>query len=186
MAGTTPNLGFPYPEYFDTNHAQDDIQALAAAVDTWGNTLAGRVNTPPMCIVKWSGTGTITIATGGAAVPWDTDVFDPLGWHDPVTNNSRITPNIAGWYLCITNFQFSGNSTGRRAAPVRVNGTNLNYGDVKAAGTASNVGAQEISVLPFNGTTDYAEVFAFQDSGSSLTCGDSASSRFSMNLLYRT
>jgi hypothetical protein len=186
VGATTANRAYPYPLFSDSVAPQDDIAALANAVDADVNTIAGRVNNNPMCVVKWSGTGTPTIATGGAPwTAWDTEVLDPLSWHDPSTNPSRITPTINGWYEVRHNFQFNGNATGRRAAPIRLNGSTLYYGDVKAAGTAANVGCIQVVELPLNGSTDYVEAYPFQDSGSSLGCGDSTSTRFSVRLLYR-
>lgn len=42
-------------------------------------------------------TGT-TVPTGTTAIPWDGEVFDPLGMHDNTVNPSRIKPEVSGWY----------------------------------------------------------------------------------------
>jgi hypothetical protein len=143
---------------------------------------------PPICIAKASGTPTVTIPTGGGPVALDTDVLDPLNWHNPVTNNSRITPTINGYYQCIGNVQFIGGTGGtnpRRWAAIRQNGSTQNFGVVMAAsGGAVNMGAQVVLNLVLNGTTDYVELMAGQDSGASINIGDYGSTRLSVHLIY--
>jgi hypothetical protein len=143
---------------------------------------------PPICIVKASGTPSISIATGGGSVAMNTDVLDPLNWHDPITNNSRITPTINGYYQVIGNVQFAGGTGGtnpRRWAAIRVNGSTQYFGTVIPASAGSvNMGVQVVINLALNGTTDYVELMAGQDSGSSITIGDYGSTRMSVHLIY--
>ena len=108
---------------------------------------------------------------------WTTEDYDTHGQHDPVTNNTRITPNLPGYY------EFHG--TYYSAAPgtpvdmdafFRKNGTGQ-----QASGDRGNDGAIAQSksahiTQPMNGTTDYMELCAFQNSaGAALT---NVSSRF--------
>lgn len=143
---------------------------------------------PLTCIVKASGTPAVSIATGGGPVAFNTDVLDPQGWHDPVTNNTRITPTVAGWYFIVGNVQLAASSGGtnpRRWAAVRVNGGTQYFGQVTPAGTP-NMGAQVvIDGLQLNGTTDYVELMAGQDSGSAVAIGDYGSTRFSCRLMWQ-
>lgn len=187
MGSTTANRAYPFPQFSDAvSGIADYFEDLADAVDVDVEAIANAIYTPPICIVKWSGSGTFTIPNGGGIYSgWDTEVLDPLGWHDPASNPSRITPNINGMYECKANFQFVGNSTGRRAVAVRQNGSTINYGSTWAATTAGNVGGIQTVELQLNGSTDYIEAFMFQDSGGTLACGDATSSRLSAKLLYR-
>jgi hypothetical protein len=55
------------------------------------------------CLVTTDGTQTGLNFTGVAAVPWNTEDSDADGWHDNVTNNSRITPSgISDGYVDIS------------------------------------------------------------------------------------
>lgn len=186
MGSTTANRSYPYPLFSDTVAPQDDIQNLAEAVDTDMALYAGRVDTPPMCVCKLSGTPTVSITTGGIFVAWDTDVLDTLGWHDPASNPTRITPTINGWYQVVSNIQFASQSGGRRWTSARLNGNSstVYFGTVNNASTGG-LGAQLVTEFPMNGTTDYFEVTAGQDSGSTVGIGDYGSTRVSCRLLYR-
>jgi hypothetical protein len=129
---------------------------------------------------------TINIATGGVVVPWNITASDDRGWHDTVTNNTRITPDIPGVYNFQCTLQWDANTTGRRGFGFRKNGTNITYGPIGMANTAAaNTHSNgSLQGMRMNGTTDYMEVFAFQDSGTTRTIGasDEYSSFFSCQL----
>lgn len=143
----------------------------------------------PACVVKASGTPTVSIPTGGGPVAMNTDVLDALNWHDPATNNTRITPTIPGFYDIVGNAQLAGGTGGtnpRRWAAIRVNGTTQYFGTViPASAGAVNLGMQVVvPLLQLNGTTDYVELMAGQDSGSAILIGDFGSTRLSVELKY--
>jgi hypothetical protein len=50
---------------------------------------------------------------GGAvtAMAMNAEVIDDGAWHSTVTNNSRITPGVAGWYLAMAHAQISHTGT---------------------------------------------------------------------------
>lgn len=143
----------------------------------------------PRCTVKASGTPAIAIPTGGGPVAMNTDVLDPLNWHDPVTNNSRITPTIPGYYDISGNAQLVGGTGGtnpRRWCAIRVNGSTQYFGTVfPASAGAVNLGMTVfVPDLLLNGTTDYVELMCGQDSGASINIGDFGSTRLSLRLSY--
>lgn len=143
----------------------------------------------PRCTVKASGTPVVSIPTGGGPVAMNTDVLDPLNWHDPATNNSRITPTIPGFYDVIGNVQLAGGTGGtnpRRWAAIRVNGSTQYFGTVIPASAGSvNLGMQVVVPdLQLNGTGDYVELMCGQDSGSTINVGDYGSTRLSLRLSY--
>ena len=99
------------------------------------------------------------------AMTFTTEDIDTHGFHDTVTNNTRITPNVAGYYT-IRGAYFS-------AAPttlvdfdcsLRKNGsTSLAPGNRGNAGGI--VQSQACATLvSFNGSTDYVELMAQQNS----------------------
>lgn len=143
----------------------------------------------PRCTVKASGTPSVSIPTGGGPVAMNTEILDPLNWHDNATNNSRITPTIPGFYTVIGNVQLAGGTGGtnpRRWAAIRVNGSTQYFGTVfPASAGAVNLGMQVVVPdLQLNGSTDYVELMAGQDSGSAILIGDFGSTRLSLQLAY--
>lgn len=161
------------------------------AGDEWAAADANVVDLrkPACCIVKASGTPAVSIPTAGGPVAMNVDILNPQSWHSVVTNNTRITPTIHGFYRITGNVQFAGGTGGtnpRRGAAIRVNGATLYYGQViPASAGAVNLGAQvTVDGLELNGSTDYIELFGFQDSGSTINIGDYGSTRLSLWLGY--
>jgi hypothetical protein len=126
----------------------------------------------PLCILRNSAVQSVANNSVTTPLSWDTEVEDTHGWHSTSSNTSRITPNVAGWVEVTSVIHFAGNSTGRRAGVVKLNGGTPNYGEIKAAGSASGVSAFVVREIEVNGTTDYIEVFPFQDSGGALNTAD--------------
>lgn len=141
--------------------------------------LLGVTYTKPLCILRKS-TLPVAVATGGAAMTWDLEDADTHGWHSTVTNTSRITPiwPTPLWVTLTFTVHFAPSATGRRSAGIRVNGGTTNYGANIGGTSAGNHGATVTKRVLFNGSTDYAEAFAFQDSGGNLNAVDGTSTVF--------
>jgi hypothetical protein len=94
------------------------------------------------------------------ALPLDNENWDPNGYHDNVTNNTRITPTVAGKYRVLGQVEWSSNATGQRNISIRANGTTFH--GIRNQNPVSDAGAstfQEVNaVLDMNGTTDYVEL----------------------------
>ena len=92
-----------------------------------------------------------------------TDDIDVYGFHDPTTNNTRITPNIPGTYLF-----FGAYWTATPGTPVdfdcsvRKNGTSVATGTRGLPTLQFSQYAQ--GVFDMNGSTDYVELMALQNS----------------------
>jgi hypothetical protein len=99
-------------------------------------------------------------------VQLQTETFDAQGWFDNATNY-RFLPTLAGIYRVTATATFDGVGTGGRCRLyVYKNGTQI------AAPTVNMGSAVEMSVVlddtvSLNGSTDYLELYASQDSGSS-------------------
>lgn len=102
------------------------------------------------------------------------DDVDTHNFHNPASNNSRITPNVAGYYS--VNFTFypalastytmMGAAVGKNGGPI--------HGRVRQAfvtgGASTAKGIQcSVSNIFMNGTTDYFEGLGEQASGSTRT-----------------
>lgn len=103
----------------------------------------------------------ITFGTGSTV--WDTNNF-----HSETSNNSRVIPNIAGYYTVRGTTYFSADSdyTILQVQP-RVNGSN--YATAQRLVKASTATSDIVQALGFiassvlvNGTTDYIEMMAAQ------------------------
>jgi hypothetical protein len=120
-------------------------------------------------------------ATGGQALTsaaWtaltlDAESTDIPGWHDNATNPSRITPNVHCRCRVSGGVAFAGNVLGnRRGACVGLNGALLlgTAQMVPNSGAAVNLAVASVeTVVDFNGTTDYVEVFGFVEGGAGIT-----------------
>ena len=76
--------------------------------------------------VTHSAAQTIVTATG-SGLAFNTERYDPDGFHDNVTNNSRLTvpAGCGGRYLIIGNVSWTPNATGARQVNVTLNGATV-------------------------------------------------------------
>ncbi len=98
--------------------------------------------------------------------------IDTHGFHDPVSNTSRITPNVPGYYRFSGTLWLSGAVTLQHFyAGVSKNGTLQNPINRVKPNTATTAAqsAQTGLILPMNGSTDYVELIGNQtDSGAAV------------------
>ena len=107
------------------------------------------------------------ITTGtNTKIQFSAEVFDTNGCYDPTTNY-RFTPTVAGYYQVSACVTLTAGSSGINACYVYKNGTATLGGQVPFA-TGSYVTGYANGIVYLNGSTDYVEVFTFQNSGS--TC----------------
>lgn len=94
---------------------------------------------------------------------------DTDGYHDTVTNNSRITvpSGLAGVYSISGLVQFAVSSTGQRYCRLKVNGTPSDFGQT-AQGIATLGTHVVLSQQRRLAVGDYIELIAFQNSGGAL------------------
>jgi hypothetical protein len=96
-----------------------------------------------------------------------TDILDSNGFHDPSTNNTRMTipTGYGGKYLIQGTLEFASNTSGGREVYIRKNGsTNLQAIQTDAEGslTMTISGTFELAAA------DYVEIRAYQSSGGAL------------------
>ena len=112
-----------------------------------------------------------------AAIAFTAETFDTNSYHDTSTNNSRITipSNKAGKYLISGFVTFDANATGNRAVWVYKNGSASRY-----TSNGPNNGGSQARAISFNtildlAVGDYIQIYAHQNSGSSLNILNGAS-----------
>ena len=109
--------------------------------------------------------------TSGLATPLQFDaaseIFATPGFHNGVTNNTRITPNIPGYYEFHGTASFAVGSSNyvQILAAIAKNGIRQEPQSVLRpdAGTAAT-SSQTVAILASNGTTDYFDLYGGQNS----------------------
>jgi hypothetical protein len=161
------------PMSFYTNNT------LAAQLTTAGNlTVTGSVTatggfvqgaTAAPAFSAYSTTLTSVTNTTFTKVTFNTEEFD--------TNSnfasSRFTPTVAGYYQINTCIGGPGSGTGIIVANIFKNGSNFKSGNQipnNAAGTYVVVAA----LIYLNGSTDYVEIYAYQNTGGTVTLGSNS------------
>ena len=98
-------------------------------------------------------------------IPADTIDFDTDNCYDNTTNY-RFTPTTSGKYLCYAEINIQGgtiNTIGQ--VYLRKNGSTVKMSFDRYAGDG-DVTTNCVAIIDFNGTTDYFEVYARQNTGS--------------------
>ena len=114
--------------------------------------------------------GTQSISNGVTTkIALNSEVFDPDGCYDPTTN-FRFTPNKAGYYQLNTSFAIGQSTTiSRMTGDIFINGVQSNRPfDTENRSTFTGSGS---TIIYFNGTTDYAELFVYM-TGTGLVLSD--------------
>jgi hypothetical protein len=124
---------------------------------------------PPLFAAYQSAAQSIANSTL-TAIAMDTSVVDSYGGHSNVTNNSRYTAQVAGWYFVIAQVGFAANASGNRLIEMHKNGgSTLNLGQgVGLAPTTSNNSANQVCALVQLMVSDYIEAYTYQTSGGAL------------------
>lgn len=109
-----------------------------------------------------------------SALAFSVEDFDSHNQHSTVTNNSRITPNVPGIYEFRGTFFMSSMVSGVSVTTgFRLNGsTNVAPHPInQVTGSTPSVAVSVTIFQPMNGTTDYVELMATEDSaaGAELT-----------------
>jgi len=131
---------------------------------------------PPMVSAKITGTVNIANATPTAIAWGGADDYDTDGFHDPASNNTRLTLSVAGVWMVTAVVIIAANGAGQRFAFIRKNGSDTIAAQSQPAQSAFSFAAVVSALVDSNGTTDYVEVVVDQNSGSPLAVD--AASRF--------
>tara|TARA_R110000803_G_scaffold138959_2_gene205639 strand:+ start:799 stop:1299 length:501 start_codon:yes stop_codon:yes gene_type:complete len=100
-------------------------------------------------------------------VQFDSELFDTDSCYDNSTNY-RFTPNVAGKYLLTAGITFTALNDQKQAIIYFYkNGTNVGFLRNINAKTTANLSITYTIIVDANGTSDYFEVFAYQDNGNS-------------------
>lgn len=124
------------------------------------------------------------------AITFDTtEDLDPLAWHSTVTNPTRVTPTIGGWYRATgwCRLITATATIARFAVSIGKNGTAVDpqvYDVSPAATSTRHSGGVCSPLIQMNGTTDYLELLVTQDDTGGTA--RSVESRLLVELAYPT
>ena len=123
---------------------------------------------PPIFIAKQAVAQSIANATF-TAITFTTEEVDSYSGHSNSTNTSRYTAVVAGWYHVLGIVQWTPNATGRRAAQLAVNGTQVRQTEAATITTASGTSCVPVETDLYLNVGDYVEVGGWQSSGAALS-----------------
>jgi hypothetical protein len=99
--------------------------------------------------------------------------------------SSTFTPTVAGYYLLDASIGFGGMTTGGSLLAIYKNGSAFKYGAVCAAVAALGTNVGLSCIVYFNGSTDYVELYAYQNSGSNKTTSTGVADAYFQGTLVR-
>ncbi len=124
---------------------------------------------PPIATLVQTSVQTLTTSTV-TAITWPTPAVDTYsGWASGTP--TRYTPQVQGYYLAVGNIGFASTSSapGARDAQICKNGTGTVVNEVSLGNAAAFNTIVGVASLVFcNGTTDYLELYADQNSGANM------------------
>lgn len=132
--------------------------------------IANLVNRPFVRLVQQAAQSIPSNASTALTFGAGSEIYDSHNMHDTVTNNTRITPTVPGWYrLTVTYWSAGATTMTAMYAAVAKNGVQvdpINRPRQDPVTTTTAPSAQVVTTIDANGTTDYFEAMANQvDSG---------------------
>lgn len=124
------------------------------------------------------------IASGSfAKVTLGTEEYDTDGAFDSTTNY-RFLPTTAGYYQLNGEVSFASSSAGVIGS-IYKNGTEFKRGATSGSAASSGQSANVSALVYLNGTTDYVEFYAYQNSGGSINTTQGAAYTYFQGFLAR-
>jgi len=124
----------------------------------------------------YAGLGTSLSNNTFTKILFDTEEYDTNNNYD----SSRFTPTIAGYYQLSAGFGYGGSGGTNSPCYIYKNGS-----PYRVFGNGQGGYGGATGLVYMNGTTDYAEIYVYQNSGGTITTGTSTQCFFS-GVLVRT
>lgn len=154
-----------------------NIVGSGGTVAVSGGTATVTISAGPAVAVRVRHNTTQSIGSGTlVALSFNTETFDTDAFHDTVTNNTRLTvpSGKAGKYRIYGSIEWASNTTGIRAAELRVNGTAYIAVDSRLANTGGNTTICGVTTSYSLAVSDYVELIGYQTSGGNLNSASSS------------
>jgi hypothetical protein len=139
------------------------LPANTGTLLTTASTFAG--TGPAFSAYMTNGNANLSLPSGTyTKVKFDTEIFDTNSCYDPTTNY-RFTPNVAGYYLITAKvfISYTSSAPGRIRVAIYKNGSLDKYSSLTATAPLYE-NANITSLMYLNGSTDYVEIYALQNS----------------------
>jgi hypothetical protein len=183
-AVTTPSLTYDEGAAPSTPAAGKVIQYAKADGLLYSKDDAGTETALGAASVTFSGARAVAnAATAIATATWTsvafagTDRFDTSSYHDPASNNTRLTVPSNGYYMIGANVQFAGSVTGERGVRIYLGGATILAQEMRTAVQDAALPTRiNIVTLYQLSATNYVEVQMWQDSGGSINSENVANS----------
>jgi hypothetical protein len=174
------NLPVPVPRTFSAGETEVGAFLNAGVRDT-GNYL---LNVPGAYLTQ-SATQSLANSTW-TAISFDQSVFDSYGGHSNVTNNTRYTAIVAGWYMVFGCVSYAGNASGNRGTAVAKNGTRVQgaCGFVPTIAVGNSPTTPSPPCIVFLNVGDYVEIDGYQTSGGALATNSNSDLDSSMTIVW--
>lgn len=167
MPRTVPSVATKNPGDFITGALWN---AQVGAIMQW--LVGSGSNGLPMFFGYQATAQSVGSGTTGAAITFDTEIIDTDGGHSTVTNSSRYTCQVAGYYLVWGSVAWVTNATEERITYYQKNGGLITGGSSVQANPVTSAHATvvpgNIMILPM-AVGDYFEVWGSQVSGAALS-----------------
>lgn len=121
------------------------------------------------CLVSKSTDQTVSTGIGFTMLTFDTEAYDTDAFHNPVTNNSRLTIPTTGFYILTGQITWASSTTGYRTLRLYKNGTAAGIGGFSVETVPKATGDQNgVSAILSCTAGDYFEIGCRQNSGANL------------------
>lgn len=160
----TTTRGYAYPASTAQVRVWEDVQALAEDIDADVTALETSIFEKPVGRLVASSSQALPDNTA-TAVLFATEEYDTDNFHSTSSNTARVTPTIAGYYRFTGTVFFEAQSSPvSTTAHIRFNGS-TNLAPAPRGVPASLAHNRSVTVMiAMNGSTDYIELVATQDS----------------------
>ncbi len=129
---------------------------------------------PAFC-AKYTSTQTLSNATA-TKIQFNSELFDEGSCYDNSTNY-RFTPTVAGKYVVGLKIKFNNSQSCRIFTMIYKNGAEYDRSEKWSDGSGTDLDPLAVTVIDFNGSSDYVEAYALQESGGSMDTNASVDTR---------
>lgn len=181
----TTASGIYYPVITDDVDVSGDMLLMATSLETLiAKPLCKLILNANFSVANNSNAVSIPFASGSEAIKTHT------GMHSTTVNTTRVIPPLAGYYEVEASSAFAINTSGFRTHSIGKNGVRqapeqgiYNSAALPSGGTGCPLPIVKTE-LSANGSSDYFELYMFQNSGGALNALGDGNSNTTMNTIF--
>jgi hypothetical protein len=156
--------GYTYPDSTGHDRLWEHYEELATDIN---DDVDATFKKPLVRLVQKATQNLLDGAAGNSSITFaaGSEEIDTHGFHDTVTNNSRITPNVAGYYRLRGYVYMASGTYSQLVVGILKNGATIHYDVERPDPASAAVGAKVEVEASANGSGDYFQFNAQQHSG---------------------